>query len=150
MGNDARGGAFFLNHRTKIKNLRNNGKLKSRNLKRGKKMHVTGMRGQRGGGAHQGGAKDRKSLDSYYPFLATRATSGKRREKPRCRTTLPKKKKNPSRPNGDPSLGPLYHTVERFPIAHSGVDTKRWPIYQIDSRTRPIGHGGSNLTKLPA
>jgi hypothetical protein len=27
------------------------------------------------------------------PFLATRATSGKRSEKPRCRTILPKKKK---------------------------------------------------------
>ncbi len=30
---------------------------------------------------------------AYYPFLATRATSEKWSEKPRCRTILPKKKK---------------------------------------------------------
>jgi hypothetical protein len=49
----------------------------------------------------QNSAGTRKKIPSlkklhnvYYPFLATRATSRKQSEKPRCRTILPKKKKH--------------------------------------------------------
>ena len=56
----------------------------------------------------------------FWALLATRATSGKGSEKPRCCTIL-SMKKNCSRARG----AIPYCTAKRFQIAHSGVETKK-------------------------